>query len=172
MKAVAYSIKEFEKEFLARANKKQYDIILTTNRLTLDTAMYAEGKEAVIVFTNDDVSEVFINKMADFGIKYIAARSLETHYIARNVAGLRKIKLANILCFSPQSIAKYAIMLALSLSQKIASTVNSRREFDFRIDQLIGFSFFKKTVGSIGRGHVGQATAAIYEMLGMRGNLL
>jgi D-lactate dehydrogenase len=31
MKVVAYSIKEFEKEFLARANKKQYDIILTSN---------------------------------------------------------------------------------------------------------------------------------------------
>ena len=134
--------------------------------------MYAEGKEAVIVFTNDDVYEAFISKMADFGIRYIATRSLETDHIARDVAGLRKIKLANILSFSPQSIAKYAIMLALSSSQKIVSTVNSRREFDFRIDQLIGFSSFKKTVGSTGHAHVGQATAAIYQMLGMRGNLL
>ena len=76
MKVVAYSIKEFEKEFLARANKKQHDITLISNPLSLDTVMYAEGKEAVIVFTNDDVSEVVINKLADLGIKYIATRSL------------------------------------------------------------------------------------------------
>jgi D-lactate dehydrogenase len=168
MKVVAYSIKEFEKEFLARANKKQHDITLISNPLSLETAMYAEGKEAVVVFTNDDVSEAVINKLADLGIKYIATRSLETDHIDRKAAGLRKIKLANVPSFSPQSIAEYAVTLALSLSRKIVSTVNSSKEFDFRIDQHIGFSFFSKTVGIIGLGHVGQATAAIYKGLGCK----
>jgi D-lactate dehydrogenase len=168
MKVVAYSIKEFEKEFLARANKKQHDITLISNPLTLETAMYAEGKEAVLVFTNDDVSEAVINKLADLGIKYIATRSLETDHIDRKAAGLRKIKLANVPSFSPQSIAEYAVMLALSLSRKIVHTVNSSREFDFRIDQHIGFNFFGKTVGIIGLGRVGQATAAIYKGLGCK----
>jgi len=168
MKVVAYSVKEFEKEFLARANKKQHDITLISNPLSLETAMYAEGKEAVVVFTNDDVSEAVINKLADLGIKYIATRSLETDHIDRKAAGLRKIKLANVPTFSPQSIAEYAVMLALSLSRKIVPTVNSSKEFDFRIDQHIGFNFFGKTVGIIGLGHVGQATAAIYKGLGCR----
>jgi D-lactate dehydrogenase len=168
MKVVAYSVKEFEKEFLARANKKQHDITLISNPLSLETAMYAEGKEAVVVFTNDDVSEAVINKLADLGIKYIATRSLETDHIDREAAGLRKIKLANVPSFSPQSIAEYGVMLALSLSRKIVSTVNSSKQFDFRIDQHIGFSFFGKTVGIIGLGHVGQATAAIYKGLGCK----
>jgi len=168
MKVVAYSVKEFEKEFLARANKKQHDITLISNPLSLETAMYAEGKEAVVVFTNDDVSESVINKLADLGIKYIATRSLETDHIDRKAAGLRKIKLANVPSFSPQSIAEYAVMLALSLSRKIVPTVNSSKEFDFRIDQHIGFNFFGKTVGIIGLGHVGQATAAIYKGLGCK----
>jgi D-lactate dehydrogenase len=30
-----------------------------------------EGKEAIIVFTNDDVSATVIDKQAEFGIKYI-----------------------------------------------------------------------------------------------------
>lgn len=168
MKVVAYSVKEFEKEFLARANKRQHDITLISNPLSLETAMYAEGKEAVVVFTNDDVSESVINKLADLGIKYIATRSLETDHIDRKAAGLRKMKLANVPSFSPQSIAEYAVMLALSLSRKIVPTVNSSREFDFRIDEHIGFSFFGKTVGIIGLGHVGQATAAIYKGLGCK----
>jgi D-lactate dehydrogenase len=168
MKVVAYSVKEFEKEFLARANKKQHDITLISNPLSIETAIYAEGKEAVVVFTNDDVSEAVINKLADLGIKYIATRSLETDHIDRKTAGLRKIKLANVPSFSPQSIAEYAVMLALSLSRKIVPTVNSSKEFDFRIDQHIGFNFFGKTVGIIGLGHVGQATAAIYKGLGCK----
>jgi D-lactate dehydrogenase len=56
MKAVAYSIKTFEKEYLAKANQKKHDITLISNPLGPDTVIYAEGKDAVIVFTNDDVS--------------------------------------------------------------------------------------------------------------------
>ena len=74
MKVVAYSIKPFEKEFLARANQKKHDITLISNALSLDTASFAEGKDAVVVFTNDDVSRDVVNKLADLGIKYIATR--------------------------------------------------------------------------------------------------
>lgn len=168
MKVVAYSIKEFEKEFLARANNKQHDITLISNSLSLETVIYAEGKEAVVVFTNDDVSEAVIHKLADLGIKYIATRSLETDHIDRKAASLRQIKVANVPSFSPESIAEYAVMLALSLSRKIVPTVNSSREFDFRIDHHIGFNFYGKTVGIIGLGNVGKATAAIYKGMGCR----
>lgn len=168
MKVVAYSIKEFEKEFLARANNKQHDITLISNSLSLETAMYAAGKEAVLVFTNDDVSEPVINKLADLGIKYIATRSLEIDHIDRRAASLRQMKVANVPTFSPESIAEYSVMLALSLSRKIIPTSNSTKEFDFRIDQHIGFNFFNKTVGIIGLGNVGRATAAIYKGMGCR----
>jgi hypothetical protein len=49
MKVVAYSVREFEKEFVARANHKQHDITLISNTLNLETALYAQGKEAVVV---------------------------------------------------------------------------------------------------------------------------
>ena len=57
MKVVAFSVKEFEKEFVARANQKQHDITLISNSLSLDTAIYAQGKEAVLVSIYDDLSE-------------------------------------------------------------------------------------------------------------------
>jgi len=56
MKVVAYSIMPCEKEFLAKANQKKHDITLISNPLSLDTACYAEGKDAVLVNTNDSVS--------------------------------------------------------------------------------------------------------------------
>ncbi len=168
MKVVAYSIKEFEKEFLARANQKQHDITLISNPLSLETAVYAEGKEAVLVFTNDDVSEPVIDKLADLGIKFIATRSVAIDHIDREAAGKRKIKLANVPFHSPRATAEYTVLLALSLSRKLVPTVNSSREFDFRIEEHVGFNFFGKTVGIIGLGHVGKATAEIFKGLGCR----
>ena len=57
MRVVAYSIKSFEKEPLAIANHKKHDITLISNSLSPKTASYAEGKEAVIVFNEDELSE-------------------------------------------------------------------------------------------------------------------
>jgi lactate dehydrogenase-like 2-hydroxyacid dehydrogenase len=96
MKVVAYSIKSFEKEFLAIANQKKHDITLISNSLNVATAMYAEGKDAIIVCTNDDVSAAVINLLADMGIRYITTRSSDTAHIDKDAAALRGIKLANV----------------------------------------------------------------------------
>jgi lactate dehydrogenase-like 2-hydroxyacid dehydrogenase len=96
MKAVAYSIKIFEKEFLAKANNKKHDITLISNVLSMQTAIYARGKEAVIVNTTDDVSDTVIKILADFGVKYITTRSIETDHIDKASATKYGIKLANV----------------------------------------------------------------------------
>lgn len=168
MKVVAYSIREFEKEFVARANQKQHDITLIFNALSLETVSYAQGKEAVVVSTHDDVSEKVIEKLADLGIKYITTRSVSTDHIDREAAGKRKIKLANVPSYSPAAVSEYALMLALSLGRRIVPTVNSSREFDFRIDQHIGFNFKGKTVGIVGLGAIGKATAAVFNSIGCK----
>ena len=96
MKAVAYSIQSFEKEPLAKANNKKHDITLISNALSAATAIYAQGKEAVIVVTNDDVSEKVIQLLAGFGIKYIATRSAATDHINKVAAASYGIKVANV----------------------------------------------------------------------------
>ncbi len=168
MKVVAYSIKSFEKEFLAKANQKKHDITLISNPLSPETAIYAAGKDAVVVFTNDNVSAQVVNQLADLGIKYIATRSAGTDHIDKEAAAKRGIKLANVPVYSPQAIAEHTVALALSLSRQVLKAQEHSLHFDFRQDELIGFNFFGKTVGLIGLGHIGQATAAIFNGLGCR----
>ncbi len=103
MKAVAYNIKSFEKEFLAKANQKKHDITLIGNPLGINTAIYAEGKDAVIVFAHDDVSSLVIEKLAGLGIKYIVTRSADTDHIDIKAALDRGIKVANIPSLAGQS---------------------------------------------------------------------
>lgn len=96
MKVVAYSIKSFEKEPLAIANHKKHEITLISNALNAETVSYAAGKEAVIVFEDDDVSESVIRKLADLGVKYIATRSTSLAQIDQQAAAACNIKIANV----------------------------------------------------------------------------
>lgn len=102
MKAIVYSTHYFEKEALAKANQKKHDITLLSNSLNSETAKFAEGKDAVIVFTNDDVSGAVIEKLKEFGVRYISTRSLETTHIDRVAASNAGIKIANIPSYSTE----------------------------------------------------------------------
>lgn len=168
MKVVAYSINPFEKEFLIRANQKKHDITLISNALSIETASYAQGKDAVLVFTNDDVSENVINKLADQGVKFIATRSKGTDHINKKAAEKRGIRLANVPTYSPEAIAEHTAALALALGRHLVKANQHTQDFDFRLNELIGFNFNGKTVGIVGLGEIGMATANIFNGLGCR----
>jgi len=105
MKAVAYSVRSFEKEFLAKANQKKHEITLISNALGPDTVGYAAGKDAVIVFANDDLSALVIEKLAALGVKFIVTRSADTAHIDKFAASNYGIKIANVPFLLPENIA-------------------------------------------------------------------
>ncbi len=168
MKAVAYSIKPFEKEYLAKANQKKHDITLISNALSPATAVYAKGKEAVVVFTNDDVSANVIDILAKLGIKYIITRTTGTDHIDKKAAAKHQIEIYNVPSYSPQAIAEYTIALAFALSRQLIKANQHSHNFDFRNDGLMGFNFKGKTVGLIGLGNIGNAVASIFNSLGCK----
>jgi len=96
MKVVAYSIKPFEREPLAKANQKKHDITLIFNSLSLETAVFAAGKQAVMVSSSDDVSAGVIDKLAQLGVKYITMRTTGSVNIDKLAAARNGIKLANV----------------------------------------------------------------------------
>ena len=168
MKAVAYSIKPFEKEFLAKANQKKHEITLISNALSFDTSNYAEGKNAVIVFINDDVSGGVIEKLAGYGIKYILTRSVGTEHIDTQHAAKYGIKVANVSAYSSLAIAEHSVALAFALNRKFSKNDHHNYSSEFKNDEFIGFNFSGKTVGIIGLGNIGKAVANIYKGIGCK----
>lgn len=166
MKVVAYSVKPFEKKFLAKANLKKHDITLISNALSLTTCGFADGKQAVLVSTNDDLSAPVIEKLADMGIKYIATRSTGTDHIDKKAAESVSIKLSNVAAYSPTSIAEHAVALAMALNRNLIKADADSHQFNLGLDGLTGFTFSGKTVGIVGLGNTGQAAAAIFNGLG------
>lgn len=168
MKVVAYSIKPFEKEYLIKANQKKHDITLISNRLTIETVSFAEGKDAVVVFSNDDLSAQVIQQLAKAGVRFIATRSTGTDHIDKQAATVAGIKLANVPAYSPQAIAEHAVAMAMALSRRLTIADRHSHNFDFRLDDLVGFNFHEKTVGLIGLGSIGRAAANIFNGFGCR----
>lgn len=96
MKAIAYNIKPNEKECLVLANYKKHDITIIANSLSLETLPFANGKEALIVFNEDELSEALIFGLKALGVKYIATSSFTTQHIDLNAAKAVGFKIANV----------------------------------------------------------------------------
>jgi len=168
MKAIFYSTKAIEKGLMLHANQNKHDLIFTTRTLSTETTAYAKDNEAVVVFTNDDVTEPVIHKLASLGIKYIATRSVGIDHIDRLAAEKYEIKIANIPAYSPQAIAEHTIALGLALSRHLVQASHQCSDFNFSLNKLTGFNFYGKTVGLIGLGHVGKAAIPIFKGLGCK----
>ena len=165
MKAVCYSTKKIEKSSLVSANNKRHEITYISNSLCLDTVKYAKGKEAVLVFSADDLSEKVLDQLHKLGIRYIATRSSGTDHIELHKAADFGMKVANVPKYAPHSISEMALLHMLSLNRKVFSTVAQHQDFNFQVDDLVGTSLYKKTVGVIGTGNIGEAM--IHMLLGM-----
>ena len=166
MRAVAYSVRSFEEISLRKANKDKHAITYIPDALGPETVKDAEGMDAVIVFTNDDVSAPVIEKLAGMGVKYITTRSVGTDHFDKRAAERYQIQLSNVPAYSPQAIAEHAVALAFALNRQLITSDHHSHHFDFRNDELIGFNFSGKTVGLIGLGNTGLAVARIFNGLG------
>ncbi|MGY4386117.1 lactate dehydrogenase-like 2-hydroxyacid dehydrogenase [Pedobacter sp. UYP24] len=115
MRVVAYSIKAGEKEVLAIANHKKHEITLISNSLTAETVSFAAGKEAILVYSNDDVSAAVVNRLADLGVKYIATRSTDVSHIDQLATSSRNIKVGNVphLVLTPLNLEDLPMALAM-----------------------------------------------------------
>lgn len=96
MKAIAYNIDPKEKEWLIQSNHKKHDITIVSNSLTLGTAGFSTGKEALIVFNRDVIDVPIIKALKANGIKYIASSSHGYDHIDLHAAKLAGIKVAHI----------------------------------------------------------------------------
>lgn len=96
MKAIAYNIKSEEKEWLIVANYKKHDITIIANSLNIDTLAFANGKEALILFNEDQLDAPLINGLKSIGIKYITTSSSNTDHIDLEAAKSAGLKIANV----------------------------------------------------------------------------
>jgi len=119
MKVVAYGIKSFEKKFLAVANQKKHDITLIANTCSEETCLFAEGKKAIILCSNHTLSAAIIQKLAQFGIRYILLLRASAVVIDTSAIVANDIQLFDLSAYAPAAIEEQIIDTAIETSKRI-----------------------------------------------------
>lgn len=168
MKILVYSAKDFEIPYLEEANGKRHKLTFLKESLSSKTAMNSVGYDAVSIFSADDADLLTLEKLKDFGVKFIALRSTGYDNINLNTAARLGIKVANVPDYSPYAIAEHAVALLQGLNRKLIESNRRVRSFNFDLNHLIGFDLHDKTVGILGTGNIGSVMAKIMHGFGCK----
>ena len=168
MKVLVYSSKDFEIPYLENANNRKHQLTFIREALSSKTAEKAIGYDAISIFSADEACFITIEKLKDFGVKFIVLRSVGHDNINLRAASRSNIKVANVPAYSPYAIAEHAVALLLALNRKLIESNRRVRHYNFNLNNLVGFDLNNKTVGIIGTGRIGAVMSKIMHGFGCK----
>jgi len=168
MKLLVYSAKAFEIPFIDSANDSKHKITYTKNALDTNTAIQAAGYKAISIFSGDDASNVVLEKLWELGVRFVVIRATGFNNIHIKPAYQLGFKVANAPDYSSHAIAEHATALLLALNRKLMLADRQVHNYNFILDDLVGFNLHGKTVGIIGTGNIGSVMVKIMNGFGCK----
>lgn len=167
MKVLVYSSRAYDQRALTEKLSGRHELHFTPERLSPESAVLAKDFDAVCLFTSDDASAPVLEKLHQFGVRYIALRSSGHDHADIEHAARLNLRIANAPDYSPYSVAEHAVALLMAVNRRILESQWMMQLQDFRLDRLVGFDVHGKTVGIIGTGKIGMAFARILSGFGV-----
>lgn len=167
MEILAFGVTADEKPLLERAFEGQHEVRCLDVFLSEDTAPIAAGYEIVSSSVNADLGARVLHTLSDGGTKMIAQRSTGFNNIDLDVARQLGMTVSRVSYYSPYSVAEFAWALAMAVNRRIVRASNRTRDFDFRLNGLMGRDLRGRTAGVIGTGKIGEAFTRIAHGFGM-----
>lgn len=133
-----------------------------------DTAHLAAGSQAICAFVNDDLSAEVLQQLHELGIHHVALRCAGFNNVDLATANQLGFRVARVPAYSPEAVAEHCVAMMLCLNRKLHKAYNRVRDDNFSLQGLLGFNLHGKTVGLIGTGRIGIATARILHGFGMQ----
>lgn len=170
MEILAFGVQGDERPLIEKAFAGQHEVRCLDVFLSEDTAPIAAGYEIVSSSVNADLNGRVLRTLAAGGTKMIAQRSTGFNNIDLDVARQLGLTVSRVSYYSPYSVAEFAWTLAMAVNRRIVRASNRTRDFDFRLNGLMGRDMRGRTVGVLGTGKIGEAFTRIAHGFGM--NLL
>ncbi|MER7844382.1 2-hydroxyacid dehydrogenase [Kitasatospora sp. NPDC096077] len=161
MEILAYGVQADERPLLERAFSGRHGLRCLDVFLNHDTAPLAAGYPVVSSSVNAVLDAETLAVLAAGGTKLIAQRSTGFNNIDLEAAADLGLTVARVSHYSPYAVAEHAWALALAVNRRIVRAAGRTREFDFRLDGLLGRDVHGMTVGVIGTGKIGECFARI-----------
>jgi D-lactate dehydrogenase len=169
MKIAMFDTRTYDRSSFEAANADfGHQLTFLEPRLTKDTAALATGHDAVCGFVNDRIDEPTLQTLHRVGVRIVALRSAGYNHVDLLAAGRPSRPVVRVPEYSPHAVAEHAVGLVLALNRKIHRAYARVREWNFSLDGLVGFDLHGKTVGIVGTGRIGAATAQIFRGFGCR----
>ncbi|KHN98958.1 NAD(P)-binding domain protein [Metarhizium album ARSEF 1941] len=172
MKLALFSAKPYDKKYFdaaraaRQADETNIEVVYHEASLNDDTVALAEGYDAVCVFVNDSLGAAVIDQLAGHGVKAILLRCAGFNNVDLAAAEKHAMAVANVPSYSPEAVAEFAVALIQTLNRNTHRAYNRVREGNFALDGLLGHTLHGKTVGFVGTGKIGLATARIMKGFG------
>ncbi|MDQ8701472.1 2-hydroxyacid dehydrogenase [Streptomyces sp. LHD-70] len=168
MEILAFGVQADEKPLIEKAFAGHHDIRCLDVFLNEDTAPIAAGYEIISTSVNASLDNRVLQTLAAGGTQMIAQRSTGFNNIDLQVAERLGFTVARVSSYSPYSVAEFAWTLAMAVNRRVVRASNRTRDFDFRLDGLMGRDMHGRTVGVLGTGKIGEAFTRIAHGFGMR----
>ncbi|MBI5045053.1 MAG: hydroxyacid dehydrogenase [Candidatus Levybacteria bacterium] len=163
MKLAFFEIEEWEKPFLEKKLEGN-DLFFSTDPITVDSPDISEI-EVLSIFIYSKIDKELLEKMPK--LKMLVTRSTGFDHLDVDVCKEKNIVVTNVPEYGTQTVAEHTFSLLLAISRKLIPSIERARKSDFTLDGLRGFDLYKKTIGVIGAGHIGQAVIKIAGAFGM-----
>ncbi|MFD7639679.1 2-hydroxyacid dehydrogenase [Kitasatospora sp. NPDC059795] len=161
MEILAYGVQADEQPLLEKAFAGRHPLRTLAVFLNHDTAPLAAGYPAVSSSVNDVLDAPTLAVLAAGGTRVVAQRATGFNNIDLDAAAELGLTVARVSHYSPYAVAEHAWALALAVNRRLTRAANRSREFDFRLDGLLGRDIHGMTVGVIGTGKIGECFARI-----------
>ena len=152
-KVVCYGVRPNEVEFFHKYNKYNYDLKLVEGLTTHENITECEGADAVLLRGNCVGDRQNLEKLKEYGIKYVFTRTVGFNHIDLQAAADLGLIVARVPGYSPNAIAELSLTLGMMLLRHTAAATSATAAGDF----VVSPTYFSKeirncTVGIIGTG--------------------
>ncbi|MFD7411731.1 2-hydroxyacid dehydrogenase [Kitasatospora purpeofusca] len=161
MEILAYGVQADERPLLEKAFAGRHSLRCLSVFLNRDTAPLAAGYPVVSSSVNAELDAATLAVLAAGGTGLVAQRSTGFNNIDLDAAAGLGLTVARVSHYSPYAVAEHAWALALAVNRRLTRAASRSREFDFRLDGLLGRDIHGMTVGVIGTGKIGECFARI-----------
>lgn len=171
MKIIMYDTHQHERPYAQIwAQAHHQELTMVEEPLTMETVHLAEGYDGLSVQQTIQIDNDIYPMLANYGINHISTRTAGFDNFDLAVAKQHGITITNIPSYSPRAIAEMGLTQAMYLLRNIGpfhEQMDQNHDFTWS-GNLISNEIYRCTVGLIGTGRIGTATAQIYKALGAR----
>ncbi len=171
MRIAVFSAKSYDVNTLEQANGARaapHDLVFLNPHLDANTAILAQGADAVCAFVNDELDAPVLEALSEQGVRLILMRCAGFNNVDVTAAARLGLAIGRVPAYSPYAVAEHTVALILALNRRLHRAYSRVREGNFALDGLMGFDLHGKTIGVVGTGRIGMCAIRVLTGFGCK----